>query len=323
MVEVSEFVEAIKHPEKEVVRKALDLHEKFSTEVWGQDRESFHNKEHIEAAIEAANAIVENAKNGFDPLNIMGDLAKWNEQNPDANINVDELNEVMTIAFACHDLGNILNSLEENNGNLEPNFLNQYKASGAEERSKVMSELIIQNTNGLSEDKRDRFVHFVNHIIEQTKFKPGKVDDKFKEPPFAAAVMIIDQIGNDLYSTNEQRVRGLIEETAAEDPSRKINLDFFNNFVIDRLRQIYPDKSEEFYSDIYKSMGKEQPKRKTGLPKFGIKASVVTKYYDTPVVFDYIAKIKDNPTGIDSVIEKQFEEETGMSFDQLVKLNSD
>jgi len=209
--------------------------------------------------------LIKAALNGNDPLGIMADLTKWNEQHPDGQIKQEELLTVIKLAFACHDLGNIAEkALIGPNNETRLVFLSQYKADGAEDRSQEITEIVIK-ASPMPEEQKARFLPLIQHLINETKFMPEK------EAPFGIFSRVVDQIGNDLFNTNEERIVGLLEEMGAENPYAEFLPYFFFNFARERFGQLVPNDNER--ASILGIWGKELPEEKIGLSQEPIKVT--------------------------------------------------
>lgn len=232
----------------EVLELPLLWHDEFDTRWKPVHRRSFHNRSHIEAVQEASQTYLAQAGESRDPLGLFNSLARWNEIHPEARINREELSLVLKLVFRTHDLGNIMSHLNFDMGEFKPVYLEIYTAGPdgvtdktAEARSQDIAEKLISVSN-LAEDQKARFIPLVTHLIGLTEFKPGPIA---QDEPFQVYIAVMDQIGNDLFSKNEQRVRGLIEEIKTEDPNAKIRPYFFFNFCRERLDQLIPDKENQ------------------------------------------------------------------------------
>lgn len=249
---------------QEVTQKCLSWHDRFD-ERWvdekGQRKESFHNAEHIRATLVSARLLVEAARTGNDPLGIIDDLKKWNQRHPDIQIMDEELGEVTDLAFGCHDLGNIAKGVILEDSGVKLDFLDAYRAVNAEERAQDIAAAIIQNS-GLEEDKKRRYIPLVRHLINETKYMFG---GEGENAPFARFMRVVDQIGNDLFSKNANRIIGLLEEMREEDPEAKFVAYTFFNFPRVRFPQL--EASEENRSAVLKIWHRELPKVNPHLPK--------------------------------------------------------
>lgn len=249
-------------PTEKIVGQCQKWHWEFNEQFWS-GKDSFHNAEHIQATILAAEKLIEAALAGNDPLGIMKDLEKWNKQHPGSEIKKKELLDVVKLAFAFHDLGNIAQETStQPDGKIELDFLDKYQAKGAEERSQKIAEAVIMASDIPPEQKK-RFLPFVLHLISETTYMPRK------EAPFGIFVRVVDQIGNDLFSKNERRVNGLLEEMYAENPDAEFLPYFFFNFARERFEQLVPD--DDTRDSILKIWDKKLPEEKRNLGKKPIK----------------------------------------------------
>jgi hypothetical protein len=204
---------------EKIIQLSFNFHKEFDRR-WKEEKRhfaSYHNRNHIQATIDAATQLINKAFNGeMDPLDLTKDLQKWNQANPNSQITGDEFLEVVRLAFSMHDLGNIASGVKvDEKGDLKPYYLDGYTAKGAEERSVKIAEEIVNNS-GLDEEKKNRYLLLIKHLIEQTTFQPT---DEDKNKPFATFVRVVDQIGGNLFNRQSRKeiVFGLIEEGIFEN----------------------------------------------------------------------------------------------------------
>lgn len=231
----------ILHPSEQMLEVSYALHNQFNEEVWNAgkpERASFHNAEHIRAVAQGSDKLIDAAQFGNDPLNLQKDLDRWNEAHPDAVVsNLQELKKVFRIAYSAHDFGNTSESVKNVDGRLEPQYLDKYTAKDAENRTIAMLPTILEAESDLTDDERTRFLPLVTDIVERTRFG-YPTTDQLGEEPFAKAVRVMDQIGNDLLTTNQRVVEGLLEEIVSERPDATFNPTLFYNFARKRLPQL-------------------------------------------------------------------------------------
>lgn len=250
-------------PSERALQISYELHKEFNKENW-EEKKSFHNEEHIRAVAEASDKLIKAAINGEDPLDIQGDIDKWNELHKDSpRIDIEQFRDIAKMAFAAHDWGNIMQDVEfDKEGNVLPIFLEKYTAENAELRSQMMFEKFVENN--VDESLREIYKNVGKEIIWQTNFM-NDADDPGYNKPFAQFARVCDQIGNDVFSENDDRLEGLLTEMLNEDPSKEINLDFFVNFAAKRIKGILPES--EFQEDqikaIYDAWEKDRPVEKT------------------------------------------------------------
>lgn len=229
--------------------KCLEYHQEFDKEWREKGRISYHNENHIMATLKAASFLVDAAFNrSDDPLNLKEDLEKWNQEHPSEQITENEFDYVVQIAFACHDLGNIARLDEE-----KISYLEKYTSDNAEERSKQIAEKIIQQSS-LSDDQKRRFLSLIKHLIAQTTFQPKEQD---LNQPFSIFTRVVDQIGGNLFNTQEDRVYGLIQEFVYEKETFSFIPANFFNFVRLRFPQLVNDEGKR--NKILEILGKNLP----------------------------------------------------------------
>ncbi len=202
---------------QEIVRHCLLLHEQVDTILLQQSNDhlpAFHNQDHVQATIDAATLLVEAAHNSNDPLHLLDDLKTWNTLHPEAAIDEPDLLKVVQLAFACHDLGNILSEkntteeLHQITPKHKPNYLPHYTATGAEDRSRVLATKL-----GI----KKQFIPLIQHLIDQTKPESAQIDKKL---PFSQFARVVDQLGNQIFNKNRAYPAGLIAEDLKEGKPR-------------------------------------------------------------------------------------------------------
>ena len=268
-------------------------HERFDKEVWR--RESYHNREHIRAVKEAANKLIEAARNDSDPLGIIKELDRWNKDFPGARGSLGELGELADRAFDYHDLGNFMEGLKITDKGFEPEFLDRYTAAGAEERSKKFA---------IEAGREPLVIEF----IEQTRF----VERKDRKNYFATLVRVCDQIGNDIFSKNDKKVEGLVNEMTAENPEAVFRPSpyFFYNFAREQFpRLVNVGKTRDA---VYKIWGLDEPDEVSGYPHTPVP---MRRYMNDRKVAE---EIIDRYGMLSAAAEEEFKKTTGKSLDEVV-----
>lgn len=245
-------------------------HDQFDREIW-QGKDSFHNREHLRATEITAQKLIDAAIEGNDPLKIRAELGRWNEDHPDVRIDLTEFKKVARVFINRHDDGNVIKEVKIVDGKPQVAFLDKYEAAGAEERSKEITKAMLPYSD-LTESEQQRFEPLIMELIEQTKF----VEDKNRINYFATFARVCDQIGNDLFSNNESRVQGLINEMVSENPEAEFRPSpyFFYNFARERFPQLVPDSSVR--EAVYKIWGRTEREEKAGYPKVPAKMTEYT-----------------------------------------------
>lgn len=251
VVDVSEFSQIVEPKEvsnsQEIFNESCRLHERFDAEVWKKDdpnRESFHNKDHLIAVREAAFTLM-NGIEKDDPLDIKGDLKKWNDEHG-TSITLLEFKEIVEEFVAIHDSGNIAGAVRIAKGKIEADFLPGYTAKDAEDRSRHHADVILP-AMVKDETKLKSHLPLVKHLIWQTRYM---VDQADQHQPFATFARVVDQIGNDLHRYGEDEnkkvkklaaVEGLKNEWVWENSDRIESPHFMINFIDTRFPQLVPD----------------------------------------------------------------------------------
>ena len=247
----NESEENVKATAQKILEFSLLTHLQFDSN-WAKP--SFHNEIHILAVICAFLEILPTLRHD-DIFAIENTLNTWNHESEISEsstspITLAEFTIAMIIALAIHDLGNILQAIQEQEGkNPKAIFHEVYNAEGAEERSKaIASVLITEFYQAVDEAKIQQIKRLVQHLIEQTKFQPNP--NLTEKGAWWLLVQIIDQIGGNmvLLSTNPNyyvsALAGLIIEILTVRAADKINLTNFLNFIAPRLEILVPNKEK-------------------------------------------------------------------------------
>jgi len=247
----NESEENVKATAQKILEFSLSTHLQFDSD-WAKP--SFHNEIHILAVICAFLEILPTLRHD-DIFAIENTLNTWNHKSETSEsstspITLGEFALAMIMALATHDLGNILQEIQEQEGeNPKPIFHEVYHAEDAEERSKaIASVLITKFYQEVDEAKIKQIIGLVQHLIEQTKFQPNP--NLTEKGAWWLLVQIIDQIGGNvvLLSTNPNyyvsAVAGLIIEILTVRAANEINLTNFLNFIAPRLEILVPNKEK-------------------------------------------------------------------------------
>jgi hypothetical protein len=238
----NESEENVEETARRILEFSLLTHLQFDSD-WAKP--SYHNEIHILAVICAFLEILPTLRHN-DIFAIENTLNTWNQNSETSGsstspITLEEFALAMIMALATHDLGNILETVQEEGENPKAIFHKVYNAKGAEERSKaIASVLITKFYQAVDEAKIQQIIGLVQHLIEQTIFQPTPSIES-KQTPWWLLIQIIDQIGGNvvLLSTNPNyyvsTVAGLIIEILKVRTTDGINLTNFLNFVAFRL----------------------------------------------------------------------------------------
>jgi len=249
----NESEENVKATAQKILEFSLLTHLQFDSN-WAKP--SFHNEIHILAVIYAFLKVFFALLKSEDIFQIRNTLNTWNQKSETSGsstspITLGKFALAMIIALATHDLGNILQEIQEQEGeNPKPIFHKVYNAEGAEERSQaIASVLITKFYQVVDEAKIQQIIGLVQHLIEQTIFQPIPSTES-KQTPWWLLIQIIDQIGGNvvLLSTNPNyyvsAVAGLIIEILTVRAANGINLTNFLNFIAPRLKILVPNKEK-------------------------------------------------------------------------------
>ena len=258
----NESEENVKATAQKILEFSLSTHLQFDSH-WAKP--SFHNEIHILAVIYAFLKVFFALLKSEDIFQIRNTLNTWNQKSETSGsstspITLGKFALAMIIALAIHDLGNILQKIQEQEGeNPKPIFHKVYNAEDAEERSKaIASVLITKFYQVVDEAKIQQIIGLVQHLIEQTKFQPIPSIES-KQTPWWFLIQIIDQIGGNMVLLSTElleepactkpnyyvsAVAGLIIEIFQAGGDKPINLDDFLNFIVSRLKILVPDEEE-------------------------------------------------------------------------------
>ena len=269
----NESEENVKATAQKILEFSLSTHLQFDSD-WAKP--SFHNEIHILAVTYAFLKVFFALLKSEDIFQIKNTLNTWNQESETSEsstspITLAEFTIAMIIALAIHDLGNILQAIQEQEGkNPKAIFHEVYNAEGAEERSKaIASVLITEFYQAVDEAKIQQIKRLVQHLIEQTKFQPNP--NLTEKGAWWLLVQIIDQIGGNMVLLSTElleepactkpnyyvsAVAGLIIEIFQAGRDKPINLDDFLNFIAPRLKILVPE--EEKANEILALLSNQQ-----------------------------------------------------------------
>jgi hypothetical protein len=180
-------------------------HEEFDRDIWKE--ESFHNAEHVKlntkSALNLIDAAIQDPKN--DIFKLKDQLAAWNEKmgySEDQQLTLSNLKEIVELAFAFHDLGNIGWWTDHGFDFFEIYRSGKYKGTqGAEKRSRKTAKMLMEK-HGV----RENYQVLVQHLIEQTKMGWEE-----SEPPlFGRLIRSCDQLSTNLQSNSAARFKAIM-----------------------------------------------------------------------------------------------------------------
>lgn len=234
---------------------ASNWHSAFNSQIWGINKPSFHDEFHIFSVSEAGNKLLEQASKNKDPLDIQGNLKKWNDLYPEFKLNFEEFGIALNIALTCHDLGNICETLVSTAKTTPtPIYLKGYKSNEAEKRSQAISAILISGLD-VDNELKIRLTKIVSHLIGETTFDPSPDSNLFGQ-----IMRVIDQIGSRIFSQKEKKEmeRGLLEEMLYENPDVPLyNPDYFFNFPIRRITEL--GLTQTMTNDLLNTWGRQLP----------------------------------------------------------------
>jgi hypothetical protein len=239
-------------------RLSRNLHNGFDKAHGRNPEDAFHNTHHVVAVSNAADALwkaafpaetklVSNRRgidyqheqidNNRDPLDLSRQLREWNE-NHGTQITPEQFFHAIKIAIALHDIGNIADSLQENNNGYISIVFHPdgaYKAQGAEKRSKDIAEKLLTSLKVAPE-----IIELVKHLILETTYN---YSDPQSPAIFGVFMRVVDQIGNAYFNENPYHVIGLLNEMVAENSEAVFDPDYFFNFPVQRFPQLVTDEN--------------------------------------------------------------------------------
>ena len=229
---------------------AREMHVAFEK---GKDRQSFHNVHHIEAVEVATNLLLEKIDYS-DPFGLKAALASWNSKKPlNERLSQVDMELGIKLAVSTHDLGNIVDTLGFTDSGFTPRFNRGYRSQGAEERSKQIVQTLLMGS-GVSREKINKLLPFVQYLIDETKF--NFLDSK---TGFACFMRTVDQIGNGLFNTTDFATN-LLYEMYGENPDATFVPKSHFNFARQRFSVLVP--SQETRDGILKIWNRELPEEK-------------------------------------------------------------
>jgi hypothetical protein len=265
-----EFAIAHESTVGEILNYCLNLHQQFDSLKWR--RPSFHNKLHVLAVLKATTIYFKALESGRDPLSVRKHLELWNYHHKGAEIkNLDELLEVMTIAIACHDLGNfMIPPVSRDKALNEHLFLDRYCACNAlyknnfiEDDAEARSSRLAMTATtmlNLHPDKIRRYIPLVIYLIHHTRYQN---QPKNNGEPFSEFMPSMDQAASTLINNGEQQevilksIIGLMFEQVWENPSFEDNPRRSMNFIVARLPKLIPN--EEKRAELYEIFNLASP----------------------------------------------------------------
>lgn len=233
---VPEFYFSKNEKVKELQISSLDMHLQFDEKR--PRRFSFHNFEHIFAAVKGAMILYEKAKQENDDIfGLRVDLERWNNSHDlqgNNAISFEEFADVLRLAFSFHDLGNIADVID---GKVVLRESGLYKADGAEERSIEIARIMLRDKPELQ-----KYLPLIEHLIEETKYNYLEKEDKEGNTgnarPFAVFVRVVDQImTNYLRRDYPEFIEGLQEE-AIDEKKEPLSKEKIENFTTTRLPEL-------------------------------------------------------------------------------------
>lgn len=202
-----------------------NLFEYYHAHMW--HKPSFHNQHHLEAIRTLTDKFATHSDT-HQVFDIDQDLNTWN-QSHHTTITTDEFFQLLHLAFALHDSGNVATLKSPNKHNTQvPTYslldtsvylLPHYTSADAEQRSIDIAQAVYHHR--LDETQWQ----LVSHLITQTIFRPTPTDQ-----PFHRLVATIDQLSSSLLRTDPYEA-GLIAEIKAENPQAHIDMDAISSFT--------------------------------------------------------------------------------------------
>lgn len=273
---------------------AYQAHKEFAQNIWPKNPRAirfqfqnqtlspcYHNEFHIEGVTLASQLVMDAVINShIDPLGITQSLDTWNRKYQ-THFTLHDFKELLLIAFAAHDLGNLTTSNQlkvlNNTPAIEYSNKFQLEVGPSEERSASLALQLIQifdNKKTLSSQAQE----LIQYLILQTVFHPLQFSS---DQPFWLLMQVIDQIGNALCSKVPLHIANagylnelyVLSEVGERQP---MSLKNFLLFQPQRLQEFFPDihKREQFLDSLDPSK-----QRRIIMDYFG-------KLPDRPIVYE-------------------------------------
>lgn len=204
-----------------ITRLCVNWHNEFD-DLRGH-KPSYHNRFHIKSALKSAWMLTNAASHSDkqeDPFNLIDQLDRWNrfqQANDREPVSMDEFRHLTQFAFACHDLGNI-------------------------------AETILAHSSFTKKEK-EKYIELVTHLINETSYEFNSPGER---PLFALFMRIAYQIGSNYLSekTQEEISNGLKQEFLEEWGEEK---SYPRDFISIRFPLLVPD--ETMRRQIQKNLG--------------------------------------------------------------------
>jgi len=245
---------------REVRELAVQEHERFEREVWARLPEaavpgvsappSYHNGRHVAAVCDCIEAVFAACDAGSDPFSLASEARRWSDGTGAEGLDPGALRTAMSVAFACHDLGNISASdalgLSARRDGLGLTLARLYDSSAlyggpeVEERSAGIARALLAARGGDC-GRSGALARLVEHLVLQTVFHFEKVTD---DAPFWTAMQVVDMIGSYFFLSVSrlEAVAGLFAEMRVQKPGLIPVLPFLTSLE-ERFDRLVPDAS--------------------------------------------------------------------------------
>lgn len=234
-----------------------------------KNKPAYHTTEHLRATLECMNVIYEQSMSDNDPFSLNDDLQRFNSTLEGIELDQNDLRAAFSIAFACHDLGNITStdSVQWKGGTVNLDYADHYKSSvesdEVEQRSAAISQTLIERFVAQSYKKKDSLKKLVSHLILQTAGF-HKFDGEEAPQPFSRVMQYVDQLGSAYFDERDysEMIAGLFNEMMVVEKSgdvirRPKSLASCLRFPIDAKSRLLAGLSREAIQNIDNIMDKE------------------------------------------------------------------
>lgn len=218
----------------EIYDQAIVIHQRFDELC--ECAASYHNEMHVEAVANANDVYLSKIEMD-DPLNLRKSFADWKSKN-NSSLGFDDLIFTLGLVLPIHDLGNVCENISIIDGNIVPTYHNdcKYKAHGAEDRSINFAQKIVME---LGVENEEEIISLARHLIDGTRSNLHEKDD------LQRYVEVMDLVGGHLFSQNDRRFEGLINELSGEYPDKKISYSGLVNYTVQRFAYLVPEKNTQ------------------------------------------------------------------------------
>ncbi len=240
---------------------AWACHERFDREVWSGRADarveldgtaavpSYHNQTHVQSVVDCVRTVWRSSPRLGDPFALADHLERWRARDDGELVDWTLLGAALSVAFSCHDLGNITASPElsvADDGSVQLELGGRYDSSALYERPEVeirSADIACQLlAHHLGEGPLlDALRPLVCHLILQTVFH---FDQVTSEELFWFPMQVVDMVGSYFYAPQPRShaVAGLFNEMRIQADGRgQVSVAGFLPSLAKRFERLVPD----------------------------------------------------------------------------------